>query len=56
VIGMGAQQAAQVLQQAGFQVTENKQGLGNRVYSISPSGPRLPAGSAITINVGFTLF
>ena len=51
-----AQQAAQTLQQAGFQVTVNKQGLGNRVYSISPSSPALPAGSTITINVGFTLF
>ena len=52
VQGLNVQQATQVLQQAGFQVQVN-QGIGGHVASTSPSG-QAPAGSTITINVGFT--
>jgi len=55
VQGMTAQQAQQALQQAGFQVTVNKVGPGNKVFNYSPSG-QAPAGSTITINVGFSFF
>jgi serine/threonine-protein kinase len=52
VSGLPVDQATQILQQAGFQVSVN-QGLGGRVSSTSPSG-QAPAGSTITLNVGFT--
>lgn len=52
VDGMRAARAVAVLQNAGFKVRVNE-GLGSRVRGYSPSGPQ-PAGSTITINVGFT--
>jgi beta-lactam-binding protein with PASTA domain len=52
VEGMPAHQAINELESAGFTVTVNKVGPGNMVTSYSPTGPA-PAGSAITINVGF---
>jgi serine/threonine-protein kinase len=52
VSGQSVDQATQILQQAGFQVSVN-QGIGNRVQGTSPSG-QAPAGSTITLNVGFT--
>jgi eukaryotic-like serine/threonine-protein kinase len=53
VSGDSVQQATQILQQAGFQVTVNQQGPfgGNTVQSTSPSG-QAPQGSTITLNVG----
>jgi serine/threonine-protein kinase len=51
VTGMDANQAQQVLTQAGFQVTVNSMGPGNKVGSYSPTG-QAPKGSVITINVG----
>jgi serine/threonine-protein kinase len=52
VSGQTVDQATQILQQAGFQVSVN-QGIGNRVQGTDPSG-QAPAGSTITLNVGFT--
>jgi beta-lactam-binding protein with PASTA domain len=53
VEGLPRQQAVQELTQAGFQVTVDSSGLGNRVTSYSPTG-QAPQGSMITINIGFT--
>jgi len=55
VQGETSQQAQQALQQAGFQVNVNKVGPGNKVFNYSPTG-QAPAGSTITINVGFSFF
>jgi len=51
VTGMNANQAQQVLQQAGFQVQVNSMGPGQTVGSYSPTG-QAPQGATITINVG----
>jgi serine/threonine protein kinase/beta-lactam-binding protein with PASTA domain len=53
VQGMSAQDATQALQQAGFTVAVNKVGPGDKVGSYNPGGQQ-PAGSTITINVGFS--
>jgi eukaryotic-like serine/threonine-protein kinase len=50
VQGMSADDAIKALEQAGFQVSVNN-GLGNRVFSYSPTTPE-PKGTTITINVG----
>jgi beta-lactam-binding protein with PASTA domain/predicted Ser/Thr protein kinase len=55
VQGMSEQDATQALQQAGFHVAVNKVGPGHIVVSFSPQGSQ-PAGSTITINVGFSFF
>lgn len=52
VKGMDVNQATQVLTQAGFQVSVNQQGPGNKVGSYSPTGTA-PKGSTITLNVGW---
>jgi eukaryotic-like serine/threonine-protein kinase len=52
VQGMEERKAYDVLKQAGFLVTVNKQGPGHLVISYSPVG-EAPQGSTITINVGF---
>jgi len=49
---MNVDQAVQVLTQAGFKVSINKTGAGNRVVSFGPNGQQ-PAGTTITLNVGF---
>jgi eukaryotic-like serine/threonine-protein kinase len=51
---MNADQAVKVLTQAGFKVTVNKVGPGDRVTDFNPNGQQ-PAGTTITINVGFGL-
>jgi eukaryotic-like serine/threonine-protein kinase len=51
VTGMDVNQAQQVLQQAGFQVTVNQMGPGQTVGSYSPTG-QAQQGATITINVG----
>ncbi|HEY2078060.1 MAG TPA: PASTA domain-containing protein [Streptosporangiaceae bacterium] len=51
VTGMDANQAQQVLQQAGFQVQVNSMGPGQTVGSYSPTG-QAQQGATITINVG----
>jgi beta-lactam-binding protein with PASTA domain len=48
---MPVDQAVQALQQAGFKVTVNQVGPGNRVINFSPNGQQ-PVGTTITINVG----
>jgi beta-lactam-binding protein with PASTA domain len=53
VDGLPAAAAVARLEHAGFKVTVNA-GLGGRVSSYSPATPQ-PAGTTITINVGFTL-
>ena len=53
VQGMNANQASQVLTQAGFKVSEDDLGFGQRVTSYSPTGSA-PEGSTITIVVGFS--
>jgi len=53
VQGMNVHQAEQALTSAGFQVSVDQTGLGNRVMSYSPTG-QAPQGSTITIVVGFT--
>jgi serine/threonine protein kinase/beta-lactam-binding protein with PASTA domain len=55
VQGMSEHDATQALQQAGFHVAVNKVGPGHIVVSFSPQGSQ-PAGSTITINVGFSFF
>ncbi len=54
VTGMKANQAAQVLTQAGFQVSVQGGGFGDTVTSYSPTG-QAPQGSTITITVSFGL-
>jgi eukaryotic-like serine/threonine-protein kinase len=51
VDGLSVNQAEQVLNQAGFAVTVNQMGPGQKVGSYSPTG-QAPQGSTITINVG----
>jgi eukaryotic-like serine/threonine-protein kinase len=53
VQGMNANQATEVLTQAGFKVSEDDLGFGQRVQSYSPTGTA-PQGSTITIVVGFS--
>jgi eukaryotic-like serine/threonine-protein kinase len=50
VQGFPLPQAIKALEQAGFQVKVNH-GLGNTVFSYSPTGPQ-PKGTTITLNVG----
>ena len=52
VQGMNANRAEQELAAAGFQVSVDNTGFGNRVMSYSPTG-QAPKGSTITIVVGF---
>jgi serine/threonine-protein kinase len=52
VQGMNVNQAEKALTAAGFQVTVNQIGIGNRVVSYSPTG-QAPQGSTITLTVGF---
>ncbi len=52
VQGWPLEQAIKAMEQAGFQVTVNQQGPGNRVGSYSPNTPS-PKGTTITLNVGF---
>jgi eukaryotic-like serine/threonine-protein kinase len=53
VQGMNASQATTVLTQAGFKVSEDDLGFGQRVISYSPTGSA-PQGSTITLVVGFS--
>jgi beta-lactam-binding protein with PASTA domain/serine/threonine protein kinase len=55
VQGMHANDAQAALVAAGFTVTVNKVGPGDRVSGFGPQGPQ-PAGTNITINVGFSFF
>ncbi len=50
-IGMSLDQATQVLQAAGFQVSVTRIGFGNRVFDFSPVS-EAPRGSVITLDVG----
>lgn len=52
VQGMNVHQAEAALTAAGFQVTVNTVGFGNRVISYSPTGSA-PQGSTITLTTGF---
>ena len=52
VQGMNANRAEQELAAAGFQVSVDNTGFGNRVMSYSPTG-QAPKASTITIVVGF---
>jgi beta-lactam-binding protein with PASTA domain len=52
VDGLNVQQAAGLLMQAGFQVSINHLGPGQRVFHYDPNG-QAPKGSTITIFVGF---
>ena len=51
VIGMPVREAIKAMEQAGFQVTVNPEGPGDRVGSYSPTTPE-PKGSTITLNIG----
>jgi len=51
-IGMTVEQATQVLQAAGFQVSVRRFGLFDRVFDFSPVS-EAPRGSVITLDVGF---
>ncbi|HET9897138.1 MAG TPA: PASTA domain-containing protein [Streptosporangiaceae bacterium] len=51
VVGMPVREAIKVMEQAGFQVTVNAEGPGDRVGSYSPTTPQ-PKGSTITLNIG----
>ena len=51
---MHVDEATQALTQAGFKVTVNQVGPGDRVFSFGPNGQQ-PAGTTITIDVGFGL-
>jgi eukaryotic-like serine/threonine-protein kinase len=54
VQGMNVNQAEQALAAAGFNVTVNQFGPGQRVITYSPTGTA-PQGSTITLTVGFGL-
>jgi serine/threonine-protein kinase len=51
-IGMTVEQATQLLQNAGFQVTVHRFGFFNKVFDYAPVG-QAPRGSTITLDVGF---
>jgi eukaryotic-like serine/threonine-protein kinase len=51
-IGMSAEQATAMLQQAGFQVQVNRYGPIDKVFDFAPVG-QAPRGSTITLDVGF---
>jgi beta-lactam-binding protein with PASTA domain/predicted Ser/Thr protein kinase len=55
VQGLPVHQAEHALKAVGFNVTVNKVGPGDRVFSYGPQGSQ-PQGSTITINVGFGFF
>jgi len=55
VNGMKAEQAVSTLEKLGFQVTVDRVGPFNSVFSYSPTG-QAPKGSTITLDVGLPHF